>query len=87
MSPRTPGQKRRARRVSQIRQLRFANPYRIIAFMPRTDLFIKVEIEHDADESPQRLAAEICRQVQKVYGVRSAELSNFLTHADEEAPR
>ncbi len=51
--------------------------------MARTDLFIKVEIEHDAGESPERLAAEICRNVLKVYGVLQAELSNFVTHAEE----
>jgi hypothetical protein len=45
--------------------------------MARTDLFIKVEIEHDEREKPERLAAEICRQVMKVYGVRAAELSHY----------
>ncbi|MGE5645784.1 MAG: hypothetical protein ACM336_08330 [Acidobacteriota bacterium] len=49
----------------------------------RTDLFIKVEIEHDEDERPERLAAEICRAALKIYGVRSAELSNYVTHPDE----
>jgi RNA-binding protein YhbY len=45
--------------------------------MARTDLFIKVEVEHDERETPERLAAEICRQVRKIYGVQSAELSHF----------
>ena len=45
--------------------------------MSRTDLYIKVEIEVDG-EDPKRLAAEICRQIQKVYGVRSAELTNYV---------
>jgi hypothetical protein len=48
--------------------------------MPRTDLFIKIEIEHDVTESPERLAAEICRAVLKIYGVRAAELSSFVAH-------
>jgi hypothetical protein len=51
--------------------------------MPLTDLFIKVEIEHDADERPERLAAEICGRVLKIYGVRAAELSSFVTHPEE----
>jgi len=51
--------------------------------MPLTDLFIKVEIEHDANERPERLAAEICRRIEKVYGVRSAELSSAVTHQEE----
>jgi hypothetical protein len=42
-----------------------------------TNLFIKVEIEHDEDEAPERLGREICRQVLKIYGVRSAEVSSF----------
>ena len=50
--------------------------------MAVTNLFIKVEIEHGKDEAPQKLGAEICRQIMKVYGVRSAELSNF-TAAEE----
>ena len=45
--------------------------------MAVTNLFIKVEIEHDEDEAPERLGSEICRQVLKIYGVRSAEVSNF----------
>jgi hypothetical protein len=44
--------------------------------MRRFDLYIKVEVELDADEKPDRVANEICRQLEKLYGVRSAELSN-----------
>lgn len=51
--------------------------------MPRTDLFIKVEIEHEEGEPPERLAAEICRRVLKVYGVRSAELSSAVPGGEE----
>jgi hypothetical protein len=52
--------------------------------MARTDMFIKVTVDLDSEESPERLASEICRQVEKVYGVRSAELSNFVVHSMEE---
>jgi len=45
--------------------------------MARTNLFLKIEIEHDDDESPERLGAELCRQLMKFYGVLSAELSSF----------
>ena len=45
--------------------------------MNRTNLFFKVEIEHDAGELPEQLAGEICRQLMKVYGVRSAELASY----------
>ena len=45
--------------------------------MIRTNLFFKVEIEHDREEQPERLGREICRQILKFYGVRVAELTNF----------
>jgi hypothetical protein len=51
--------------------------------MARTDLYIKVTIDHDDDESPDRLGREVCRQVEKVYGVRVAEVQNFVTRNQE----
>ena len=42
------------------------------------NLFIKVEIENDENENSQKLGAEVCRQILKVYGVRSAEVSNIM---------
>jgi hypothetical protein len=42
----------------------------------RSNLYIKVVVEHEKDETPERLAAEIARQVRKVYGVIQAELSS-----------
>lgn len=51
--------------------------------MPRSDLYIKVVIDHDEEDSPEKLAAEVCRQVEKVYGVRLAELTNFVTRGAE----
>ena len=62
-----------------------ASPYRIITFMPRTDLFLKVEIDHDPEEKPEQLAAEICRHILKIYGVRSAELSSSAPHSETQA--
>jgi hypothetical protein len=78
----TPGQCLRARRFSQSLQ-RILNFYRITRIsydrkMPRTDLYLKVEIDLDEKEQPERLASEICRQIRKVYGVRSAEISNII---------
>jgi hypothetical protein len=54
------------------------------AAMPRTDLYLKVVMDHDADDAPEKLASEICRQIEKTYGVRSAELSHFVTRPREE---
>jgi len=45
--------------------------------MHRTNLFFKVVIEHDDEDQPERLGREICRQLLKVYGVRTAELASF----------
>jgi hypothetical protein len=44
--------------------------------MPRTDLYLKVELDLDKDEKPDRVASEICRLIRRVYGVRSAEVSS-----------
>ena len=45
--------------------------------MSRTNLFFKVEVEHDAGEKPERIGEEIGRQLRKLYGVRDVELTNF----------
>jgi hypothetical protein len=45
--------------------------------MSVTNFFFKVELEHERDEQPERLGEEIRRQLQKLYGVRSAELTHF----------
>ena len=46
--------------------------------MPRTDLYLKVELDLDEKESAERVAAEICRMIRRVYGVRQAEVSNMV---------
>jgi hypothetical protein len=45
--------------------------------MRRTDLFFKVQIEHDDDERPEKIAAELARLLARFYGVRNAELTHF----------
>ena len=47
--------------------------------MSRTHLFFKVEVEHDPEDTPERLAEEIRRHLLRIYGVREAELSSFTT--------
>jgi hypothetical protein len=49
--------------------------------MKRTNLFFKVEIEHDSDERPERLGEEIRRILAKFYGVRDAELTHFTSES------
>ena len=46
--------------------------------MRRTDIYIKVELDIDENEKPERLAGEICRMIRKIYGVRAAEVSNMV---------
>lgn len=43
--------------------------------MARTDLFFKVEIEHEEDERPEAIGNEISRHIRKLYPVRAVELS------------
>ena len=45
--------------------------------MKRVDIYVKVVVELDEDEPPERVAEEICRQVEKMYIVRSAEPSHI----------
>jgi len=47
--------------------------------MTRTNLFFKVEVELDPEESPERIGDEIRRHLMKLYGVRDAELSHVTT--------
>ena len=46
--------------------------------MVRTDVYIKVEVALDEKESAERVAAEICRMIRKMHGVRHAEVSNLV---------
>ena len=45
--------------------------------MQRVDAYLKLELEIDDKDSAEKLAGEICRQLLKNYGVRSAELLNI----------
>lgn len=52
--------------------------------MARSDLYFKVVIDHDREDKPEKLGKEIARNIEKVYGVRSAELTNFVTRGGED---
>jgi hypothetical protein len=47
--------------------------------MSVSNLYFKVELEHDAEENPERIAGEIRRQLLRFYGVRDVEISNIAT--------
>lgn len=44
--------------------------------MQRVDLYLKVTVDLEEDEKPEKVGREICRQLEKMHVVRSAELSN-----------
>ena len=46
--------------------------------MPRANLYLKVEIEHDANEPPEKICEEVRRVVERLYPVRSAEVSSVV---------
>ena len=46
--------------------------------MAQFDIHLKVRMDINADERPEKLAGELCRQLLKLYGVRSAEMVNYV---------
>ena len=46
--------------------------------MRRTDVYLKVEVVLDEKEPVERVAAEICRTIRRIYGVRKAEVSSMV---------
>lgn len=52
--------------------------------MVRTDIFLKVVVEHEADERPDKLAEEIVRRLEKLYGVRHAEISSMVVQGSHD---
>ncbi len=53
----------------------------------RTNLFIKVVVEHEEKEAPEKLGAELCRQLERNYIVREAELASYPGLKTEERAR
>ncbi|MCS7026300.1 MAG: hypothetical protein NZV14_15995 [Bryobacteraceae bacterium] len=48
--------------------------------MWRSDIFLKIVVEHEEEESAEKLADELCRNLKKLYGVRHAEVANIVSH-------
>jgi hypothetical protein len=46
--------------------------------MKAIDVYLKVEVDLEDEESPKRFAEELCRALKKIYGVRRAEVSTLL---------
>jgi hypothetical protein len=47
--------------------------------MIRTQLYLKVEFEHEEPKEGQKIAAEIARIVKRLYGVRLVEIQNSMS--------
>jgi hypothetical protein len=45
--------------------------------MNAVDIYLKVEADLDESENARRFAAELCRILERVYGVRRAEVMSF----------
>lgn len=45
--------------------------------MSAVDIYLKVEADLDESENARRFAAELCRILERVYGVRNAEVMSL----------
>ena len=48
----------------------------------RSNVYIKVVVEHNKEEQAQDLGEELCRQLMKIYAVRTAEVSSVSDERD-----
>jgi len=46
----------------------------------RTNLYVKVELDHEKEDDLKRIAEEIVRQIRKNYNVRQAEIMSLSEH-------
>jgi hypothetical protein len=51
--------------------------------MPRTDIYIKVEVDHDKEETADAIGSELVRQLKKLYVVRRAEVTNHVRKSED----
>lgn len=47
--------------------------------MIRTQLYLKVEYDHDDQRDGQKLAQEIAKAVKRIYSVRTVEIQNTIS--------
>ncbi len=45
--------------------------------MSAVDIYLKVEADLDESEAPRGFAAELCRALERIYGVRRAEVMSL----------
>jgi len=51
--------------------------------MKAVDIYLKVETDLDESEVPAKFAAELCRALERIYGVRRAEVMSLHEHEPE----
>lgn len=51
--------------------------------MPRTDIYLKVEVEHDREESPDAIGEELVRHLKKLNIVRKGEVTNHIHKSND----
>jgi hypothetical protein len=89
MSSRWAGQKRLGARVSQRGQRDLGvmsggrKGYRIIREMKSIDVYLKVEVDLADGETEERVTKEMVRTLEKMYGVRRAEVTNVVAQGEE----
>ena len=47
--------------------------------MIRTQLYLKVEFDHEEAKESQKVASEIARNIKRIYGVRAVEIQNSMS--------
>jgi len=50
----------------------------------RTQLYLKVELDHEEQKEAVKISSEIARTVKRLYGVRNVEIQNSIS---EELPK
>jgi molybdopterin-binding protein len=50
--------------------------------MTSIDVYLKVEVDLGEGETTERVTQEIVRTLERLYGVRRAEVTSVITHAE-----
>lgn len=51
--------------------------------MTSIDVYLKVEVDLGEGETTERVTQEMVRMLERLYGVRRAEVTNVITHGEQ----
>jgi hypothetical protein len=51
--------------------------------MTSIDVYLKVEVDLDEGEAQDKIQQELVKALEKVFGVRRAEVTNVITHSGD----